>query len=194
MALEIEVFDVDIELLQGELKYHHPLLGDFLERCRQAGVDNCPIDEVLDYLALDDYTLYKEVVLGMLTRKKLKEKFRQCEVYTDTDLMPKLRPRLARAAKIPESFSAKVPKRKARSAKNRKRTNLDYYSLCQLLKYLPDEDLANLLIAFRKSPGQNIVSLDSFIQFMVTFVQNQNLEMIAKHAIYPFNPNECIWE
>lgn len=187
--LEVGMLNAYIQHLQGELEYHNPCLGQFLERSRIVGVDNCPIDVILAYLAREDYTSYREVVLGMLTRKRLKKEFQQCEVYADADAIPYRRPRLARAAKVPESFSAKVPKRKARSAKNRKRAILDYYSLRQLLKYLPDEELANLLLAFRKPPDQNMVSFD-YIHEVGMHGQYRKAEASIKHIIYYSNDNE----
>lgn len=107
-------------------------LAQFILRSRlQEDEEECQTDEILEILNANVYPIYKEVVSGLLSRNELKNGFQHHVV------------------------SAAVSGGK--QSKTQKRVVLDYDSICILMKYLSDEDLLNLLLAFHVS-NKNIAS------------------------------------
>lgn len=109
-------------------------LAQFILQLRLREGDEYKTDEILEILNANVYPLYKEVVSGLLTRKELVNGFEHHMVYTVIN----------------------GPKQNKKS----KCVILNYDSVCKLVKYLSDEAVLNLLLAFFNSNKHNTSSID----------------------------------
>lgn len=92
-------------------------LAQFILRSRLREDEESLTEEILAILSANSFPLYKEVVLGLIDRKELKEWFRQHSVTT-------------------------VSQKNAEE-----RQSLDYDTLGEVMMYLCEEDLLNLMLA-----------------------------------------------
>lgn len=124
-------------------------LAQFILRMRLQNDEDCHIEEIIEVLKPNVYPIYKEVLLGLLTRKELKNGFERHMVYT--------------------------VKNSPKQNNNPKYVCLNNDSLRELQKYLSNEGLMSLLLAFHES-NKNIPSLIDFSTPSKTLLDEIELE------------------